>query len=197
MRNRLDDFFTDCYQNALKAKKYTWGDNFNLQTQFHHGMTRQLLIDKITQNQTLAGMLRRLDKVLHGRLKLCTSGFYDFTKNIPQRLLADSFIHPVTGETINKSIADLEKDAVKCSAEFMRAVDDYIKSGNREAFFKAVPNINLDTGTVNSKLLDIRKRVTLKDLISIMGEERSNTKTSKTRFRNPLRIFKHLSEKQK
>lgn len=170
MRMRLDDFFTDCFQNSLKAKKHTWGDNFDLQAQFHNGMTRQMFIDKITQNQTIAGILRKLDKVLHGRLKLYTSGFYDFENDIPQRLTAGSFVHPVTGETVNKSIADLEKDAVDCSVKFIKAADEYMKSGDREAFSRVVPNINMDTGIVNSKLWDIRKRITQKDFTSMIGK---------------------------
>ena len=172
MRCRLDDFFTDCYQNALKAKKHTWGDNFELQTQFHQGMTLQFFVNKITQNQTIAGILRKLDDVLHGGLKLYTSGFYDFDREIPQRLMAGSFVHPATGEIIKKSVADLERDAIECSVIFMKAADDYIKSGNREAFLKVVPNINMDTGVVNSKLRDIRKRVTFRDLVSVIGKRK-------------------------
>ena len=179
MRFRLDDFFTDSYQNALKAKKHTWGDNFELQAQFHQGMTVQFLVNKITQNQTIAGMLRRLDEVLHGGLKLYTSGFYDFDREIPQLLTAGSFVHPTTGETIKKSIADLEHDAVECSVMFIKAADDYIKSGDKEAFLKVVSNINLDTGIVNSKLRDIRKRVTLRDLVSVIGRRKPSSDDEK------------------
>ena len=192
MRTRLDDFFTDCYQNALKAKKYTWGDNFDLQSQFHNGMTRQLFIDKITQNQTIAGILRKLDIVFHGTLKLCTSGFYDFNRNIPRRLTAGSFIHPVTGEIINKSIPDLERDSIDMSIKFIRAVDDYIKTGNRETFFKAVPNINLDTGTINSKLSDIRKKVRTRDFSSIIGKQKTSKSTKKSPLSKALNALKEL-----
>ena len=167
MRLRLDDFFTDCYQSALKAKKYTWGDNFDLQAQFHNGMTRQLFVDKITQNQTVASVLRKFDRVLSGKLELYTSGFYDFDENVPQRLMADSFVHPVTGEVVKKSIKDLEKEAVDCSVKFIQAAEAYIKSGDREAFLEAVPNVNLDTGIENTKLQDIRRRVTFEDLKSV------------------------------
>lgn len=159
MRIRLDDFFTDCYQNALKAKKHTWGDNFDLQAQFHNAMTRQFLVDKITQNQTIAEILRKQDNIMNGDLKLYTSGFYDFEGEIPKRLTAGSFVHPVTGKTIKKSLNDLEQDAVKCTIKFIRAVDDYIQSGDREAFLKAVPNYNYDTGIINTKLSHIRARV--------------------------------------
>jgi hypothetical protein len=197
MRNRLDDFFTDCYQNALKAKKFTWGDNFNLQSQFHNGMTRQLFVDKIAQNQTVAGILRKLDRVSGGKLKLVTSGFYDFSGDVPERLTAGSFVHPVTGETINKSIADLEQDAVKYCVKFMRAVDDYIKSGDREAFLEAVPNINLDTGTVNSKLLDIRKRITLKDFVSIVGEREEPLNNRRKPLPDVLKVFRNLRKNQR
>jgi len=167
MRIRLDDFFTDSYQSALKAKKYTWGDNLDLQAQFHNGMSRQLFVDKITQNQTIGRILRKLDKVFHGELKLYTSGFYDFKQDIPSRLTAGSFIHPVTGETIKKSLENLEQDAVKCCAKYIKAVNEYIQSGDREAFLKAVPNINGDTGIENTKLTDIRKKVTKEDFQSI------------------------------
>ncbi|MBR1600296.1 MAG: zinc dependent phospholipase C family protein [Alphaproteobacteria bacterium] len=178
MRIRLDDFFTDCFQSALKAKKYTWGDNFDLQSQFHNGMTRQFFVDKITTNQTIAEMLRKLDRVLNGKLKLYISGFYDLNGDIPQRLTAGSFVHPVTGEIIKKSIKDLEQDSIKYSVKFINAATDYIKSGDREAFLKAVPNVNLDTGILRSKLSDIRKRITHEDLKSVEIESKSNAKTS-------------------
>ena len=196
MRVRLDDFFTDCYQSALKAKKYTWGDNFDLQAQFHNGMTRQILIDKITQNQTIAGILRKLDSVLHGKLKLYTSGFYDFSGDIPQRLTAGSFVHPVTGEIIKKSITDIEQDAVKYSVKFIRAVDDYLKSGDRETFLNTVPNVNLDTGIVNSKLADIRKRVTQKDIVSVAVKSISTQKNSKKNSFSMSDILKYLNKKR-
>ncbi len=159
MRIRLDDFFTDCYQAALKAKKHTWGDNFNLQTQFHVGMTRQFFVDKITRNQTVAKILRKLDKVLNSRLKLFTSGFYIFGRDIPERLIAGSYVHPVTGERVKKSLKELEEEAVMRSVQFIRAADCYIRTGDREAFLKKVPNINLDTGMENTKYSDISKKV--------------------------------------
>ncbi len=191
MRARLDDFFTDCYQDALKAKKHTWGDNFELQAQFHAGMTIQLMVDKITHNQTIGGILRKLDKIFHGELKLYTSGFYDFDGTIPQRLTAGSFVHPETGEVINKSIKDLEREAVKNTVDFVRAADDYIKFGNEEAFLKAVPNFNYDTGTVNKKLSDIRKRITLRDFVSVMvKDDKKSQNRSKNRFNKMLNILK-------
>lgn len=162
MRVRLDDFFTDCFQDALKAKKFTWGDNFDLQSQFHNGLTRQFFVDKITQNQTVGSILRKLDRVLNGKLKMYTSGFYDINGKVPQCLTAGTYVHPVTGETVNKSLDDLEKDAVGCSVRFMQAADEYLKNGNREAFLEAVPNVNLDTGRVDSRLSDIRTKVAMK-----------------------------------
>lgn len=173
MRTRLDDFFTDCFQNALKAKKYTWGDNFDLQAQFHNGMTRQLFVDKITQNQTIAQMLRKLDKFLNGKLKTYTSGFYNFDKNIPKRLTAGSFIHPVTGETINKSIRDLEKDTIDYSVRYIKAADEYIRTGDLKAFKKVVPNFNLDTGTVNGSPADFINMVSIEELASMIENSRN------------------------
>ncbi len=160
MRARLDDFFTDCFQAALKAKKYTWGDNFNLQAQFHNGMTRQFLVDKITQNCVARGILEKLDKALHGKLKLYVSGFYDFDGDIPQRLTAGSFVHPVTGKVIKKSLKDLEKDAVVCMVKFLRAADDYIKFGGKERFLSAVPNVNLDTGIKDTGREALKNKIT-------------------------------------
>lgn len=175
MRIRLDDFFTDCYQAALKAKKFTWGDNFDLQAQFHNGMTRQFFVDKITQNQKIGKVLHKLDKVLHGKLKLYTSGFYDFHGNIPPRLTAGTFVHPVTGKVVNKSIADLEQDAVNCSVKYFKAVDDYIKSGDSKAFLNAVPNINGDTGIENTTLWDINQEIT-PDLAAMVGKNITYTR---------------------
>ena len=191
MRIRLDDFFTDCYQNALNAKKYTWGDNFDLQAQFHNGMTRQFLVDKITQNQAVAGALRKLDRALHGKLKLYTSGFYDVSGDIPQRLTAGSFVHPVTGETMNKSIKDLEQDAVECSVKFIRAADEYICSENAVAFLETVPNVNLDTGTEDSRLSDIRTRITQNAFASMVGKSKniSNHKNNRFNILNTLKYF--------
>lgn len=196
MRFRLDDFFTDCYQSALKAKKYTWGDNFDLQAQFHNGMTRQLMVDRITQNQTIGKMLRRLDTVLFGKLNLYISGFYNYGRDVPERLMADSFVHPVTGQIVNKSISDLEHDSVQLSAKFIQAVDEYIKSSNREAFLSAVPNINLDTGIVNSKLMDIRKRVSLNDFISMLGINKHVQNDKKCHSQRVLPVLSIISKNQ-
>ena len=160
MRMRLDDFFTDSLQNVLKAKKYTWGDNFDLQAQFHCSMIRQLFVNKITQNQTIAGVLRKLDRVLHGKLKLYTSGFYDFNGDVPQRLTAGSFIHPVTGERINKTIKDLEIEAVQNSIRYICAADNYINSKDKEAFCQIVRNFNCDTGMENSTPKDFNNKIT-------------------------------------
>lgn len=186
MRIRLDDFFTDCYQNALKAKKITWGDNFDLQAQFHAGMTRQFFIDKITQNQTIAKVLKKMDKVFHGGLRLYTSGFYDFSGEIPQRLTAGSFIHPVTGEVVEKSIKDLEADAVKCCVKFIRAADDCIKSDKQENFLKVVRNFNLDTGTENGLPSDFRATIT-PDFVSEEVKRMQDSKRS--HFHNVLNVL--------
>jgi len=171
MRMRLDDFLTDCCQTVLKAKKHTWGDNFDLQAQFHNGMTRQFFIDKITQNQTIGNVLRKLNKVLHGKLKLYVSGFYNLDGDIPSRLTAGSFIHPATGKTINKSIKDLEQDALARSIDFIQAADECIRSGDKEAFLKIVPNYNLDSGTENPI---IRQKPTQEAFAAIAGETKEN-----------------------
>lgn len=193
MRVRLDDFFTDSYQNALKAKKCTWGDNFDLQAQFHNGMTRQIFVDKITQNQTVNKMVRILDKALNGSLKLYASGFYNFDRDIPIRLTAGSFVHPVTGETIKKSIKDLEHEAIECSVRFIKAIDDYVKTKDSAKFKQSVPNVNLDTGVVDSMLAAIRYKVTQNDFTSITGETRKvddkPDKKSQSRILNKLLQF--------
>ena len=180
MRVRLDDFFTDCFQNALNAKKYTWGDNFDLQAQFHNGMTRQFFVDKVTQNQTIADMARKLNRALDGKLKLYIPGFYDFDKEIPQHLTAGSFIHPVTGKKVQKSLADLERDALDCSVKYVQAADNYIQSGDRESFLKNVLNINLDTGMENSKLSDICSRVTPEVYNEIAKRDNAGFKTKES-----------------
>ena len=184
MRMRLDDFFTDACQNVLKAKKYTWGDNFDLQAQFHFSMLRQLFINKITQNQTIGKVLRQTDKVLNGKLKLFTSGFYNLSQEIPQRLTVDSFMHPATGEVIHKSIKDLEQDAVKSSIMFVRAADGYIKSGDANAFLMIVPNFNLDSGTENPI---IHQKPTQEAFEEIKGENKQSKYTQNNRnFLNAL-----------
>lgn len=192
MRIRLDDFFTDCLQESLNAKKYTWGDNFDLQAQFHYATLRQFFIDKVTQNQTLSKMMRQLDNGLNGKLKLYASGFYNLSGDIPQRLKADSFIHPKTGETIQKSVADLEQDAVECSVKYIKAVDDYLFSHDTEAFLQAVPNVNLDTGTEDKQ--PFKKKPTQEDYISIKGENETSPNTTKSQF-NLLTAFKKLYKK--
>lgn len=148
VRNRVDYFFTDCYQKTFNASSYNWRDNLDKQALFHNSMTRQFFVDKVTQNPTVAGMMQRLDKILGGKLKPFTSGFYEFSKDVPEQLTAGSFVHPVTGEVIHKSLNDLENDTIKYSVKFMHAVDDYVKSGRKEDFLNAVPNVNLDTGII-------------------------------------------------
>ena len=184
MRMRLDDFFTDACQNVLKAKKYTWGDNFDLQAQFHFSMLRQLFINKITQNQSVGKILRKTDEFLHGKLKLYTSGFYNLGKDIPQCLTVNSFTHPATGEVIHKSIKDLELDAVKDSVKFIQAADDYIKSEDQNAFLSTVPNFNLDSGTEGQI---IRKKPTQEAFEAIQGKNKESKYTQNNRnFLNAL-----------
>ena len=195
-RIRLDDFFTDCFQYALKAKKYTWGDNFDLQAQFHNGMTRQLLVDEMTQNKSIAENVHKLDTILQGKLKLYAAGFYDLDADIPQRLTAASFVHPTTGKIINKSINDLEQEAVNNSAAYIRAVDDYIKFGDRKAFDKVIPNINLDTGVENSILSDIKMTITreaYKALSKMKCCNKENSASKETKI-NLLFSFKKKRE---
>jgi len=194
MRVRLDDFFTDCFQSALKAKKYTWGDNFDLQSQFHNGMTRQIFADKVTQSQTVGKMLRRLDRVLGGRLKLYTSGFYDVNGEIPQLLTKGTFIHPVTGQKVEKSLADLAQEAVQTSVRFIRAVDEYIQAGDREAFLSAVPNINMDTGVENTGRKALKNKMAAGAFEAMSGERKKAKKAMKE---DSLRTQKSIKKERK
>ena len=179
MRVRIDDFFTDCVQRVLKAKKYTWGDNFDLQSQFHNGMTRQLFVDKVTQSQTIGKMLRKLDTLFNGKLKLYTSGFYNVNGEVPQLLTKGSFIHPVTGEKIDKSLGDLRHDAVQTSVKFIKAVDEYIKSGDKEVFLQSVPNINLDTGIENTGREALKNKMAPGVFAMMTGERKKAKKAMK------------------
>ena len=168
LRSHLDYCFANsCYRTLggkTYNKVYTWRDSDDLQAEFHNSMTRQFFVDKVTQNSTIAEMLNRLDKIMNGRLKPFTSGFYGFCKDIPQQLVSGSFVHPITKRVVYKSIDDLEYDAVMRSVDFIKAVNAYIQSGDKKAFLNAVPNVNLDTGivtpnvNVNNSLLYVAGR---------------------------------------
>jgi len=194
MRVRIDDFFTDCVQRVLKAKKYTWGDNFDLQSQFHNGMTRQLFVDKVTQSQTIGKMLRKLDTFFNGKLKLYTSGFYNVNGEVPQLLTKGSFVHPVTGEKIDKSLGDLRHDAVQTSVKFIKAVDEYIKSGDKEVFLQSVPNINLDTGIENTGREALKNKMAPGVFAMMTGERKKAKKAMKE---DSLRTQKSIKKERK
>ncbi len=194
MRVRIDDFFTDCVQRVLKAKKYTWGDNFDLQSQFHNGMTRQLFVDKVTQSQTIGKMLRKLDTFFNGKLKLYTSGFYNVNGEVPQLLTKGSFVHPVTGEKIDKSLGDLRHDAVQTSVKFIKAVDEYIKSGDKEVFLQSVPNINLDTGIENTGREALKNKMAPGVFAMMTGERKKAKKAMKE---DSLRTQKSIKKEKK
>lgn len=150
-RDRVSEFFCKNYQKAFHIKE-------DLTSKYKTGMTVQLFIGRVTKNQTLGKILRRLDDFLDGRLGMAVSGFYQKDREMPEKLKEfDSFKHPVTGQTVSKTLPDLTRDAVRRGTEFILAAEKYIQDGNQQEFLKAVPNINLDTGIENTKLSDIKQ----------------------------------------
>ena len=147
----LADFFCKNYQKAYNIDR-------DVSSDFRRGMLVQLAIGKVTQNQSIGGMLRRLDEYTGGKLKLAVSGFYQDDRKMPELMTAfDSFAHPVTGETVRKNLHDLTEESVARGTKYMRAAESYVKTGDRAAFLRAVPNCNLDTGVENTRLADIKK----------------------------------------
>lgn len=147
----LADFFCKNYQKAYHIDR-------DVSSDFRRGMLVQLAIGKVTQNQNIGSMLRRLDDYTGGKLKLAVSGFYQNDRQIPELMTSfTSFTHPVTGETVHKNLNDLTEESIVCGTKYMRAAESYIKTGDRSAFMRAVSDRNLDTGVGNTKLADIKK----------------------------------------
>ena len=125
---------------------------------FRKSLNLQMFIGRVTQDQKLGRFLRRLDDFLDGGLGMVVSGFYQKDRRLPSKLKDfTEYKHPVTGETVHKNMRDLTRDAVKRGADYIAAAEKYVETGDREAFLKAVPNINLDTGIENTKLSDIKQ----------------------------------------
>lgn len=150
-KDTLSAFFGRNYQKAF-------GMDEDQTKMYKKGLYLQMFIGRVTQNQKLGRFLRRLDNFLDGGLGMVVSGFYQKDRRLPPKLKDfKEFKHPVTGETVHKNIQDLTKDALKRGAGYITAAEKYLDTGDREAFLKAVPNINLDTGVENTKLSDIKK----------------------------------------
>lgn len=149
-RREMTDFFCKNYQKNFGIKD-------DLNKTFKNSMTIQLFLGKVTKNQTLGKVLRRLDNFLDGRLGMAVSGFYQKDRKIPEKLTEfTSYRHPVTGKMVYTSLDGLTQSAVDRAATMIAAADRYIASGNRKDFLYAVPNVNLDTGIVNTRLSDIK-----------------------------------------
>lgn len=145
------DFFCRNYQKAFKIDD-------DLTRVYKNSMAVQLFIGRVTRNQTIGKALRRLDNFLDGRLGMAVSGFYQQDRQMPSKLKDfDSFKHPVTGQTVRKTLDGLTQDAVRRGTDFILAAEKYIANGNKREFLKAVPNVNLDTGIENTKLADIKQ----------------------------------------
>ena len=158
----LADFFCKNYQKAYHIDR-------DVSSDFRRGMLVQLAVGKVTQNQNIGSMLRRLDDYTGGKLKLAVSGFYQNDRQIPALMESfKSFKHPVTGEVVHKNLHDLTEEAIVCGTKYIRAAEKYLATGDRAAFLKAVPNKNLDTGVENTKLADI-KQVDPADLQALKG----------------------------
>ena len=150
-RKLAADFFCRNYQKAFNIDE-------DLTRVYKNSMAVQLFIGRVTKNQTMGKMLRRLDDFLDGRLGMAVSGFYQQDRKMPDQLKEfTSFKHPVTGQTVHKTLTDLTQEAVQRGTDFILAAEKYIKSGNRQEFLRSFPNINLDTGVENTKLADIRQ----------------------------------------
>lgn len=149
-RREMTDFFCKSYQK-------NFGIEGDLRKTYKNSMTMQLFLGKVTKNQTLGKVLRRLDNFLDGRLGMAVSGFYQKDRKIPEKLTDfSSYKHPVTGKTVYASIDNLTQDALDRSAALIAAADRYAANGSRMEFMHAVPNINLDTGIADTKLGDIK-----------------------------------------
>lgn len=145
------DFFCRNYQKAFDIDR-------DLTRVYKNSMAVQLFIGRVTKNQTMGKMLRRLDDFLDGRLGMAVSGFYQQDRQMPSKLKNfESFKHPVTGQTVHKNLDGLTRDAVRRGADFIAAAEKYVVNGNKQEFLKAVPNVNLDTGVENTKLVDIKR----------------------------------------
>lgn len=163
-RRLATQFFCKNYQKAFHIDE-------DLTRVYKNSMAVQLFIGRVTKNQTMGKMLRRLDDFLDGRLGMAVSGFYQQDRKMPVQLKDfTSFKHPVTGQAVHKTLSDLTREAVQRGTDFILAAEKYIMNGNRREFLKSVPNINLDTGIENTKLEDIKQTNPL-DIEVLKGEK--------------------------
>ncbi|MCQ2914597.1 MAG: zinc dependent phospholipase C family protein [Alphaproteobacteria bacterium] len=158
---RMGSFFVDSY-------KKTFPEAQNVGSSFKTGFAVQLALGKITRNQTLGNSLRRLDKILGGRLASTVAGFYRDDVEVPKIIKdVENFKHPVTGDNIQATIEDMTLSSVRRGIKFLRAAEHYMQTGYKDRFVERVPNICLDTGVQATKLSDIKpeKPASLKELL--------------------------------
>lgn len=171
----LTHFFCDSYKSAYPEQS-------GVDAGFRTGLGIQLLLGKVTQNQTVAKVLHRIDNFLDGKLLPAVAGFYREGYEIPKAITdVEEFQHPVSGTIVYSSIETMKNNAISLGREYIKFAEDYIQTGNREQFNHQIHNVNLDTGVEDTKLSDNKKTkpTSLKDLLG--------TKLKNFMARGPIR----------
>lgn len=147
----LTHFFCDSYKAAYPEQS-------GVDTGFRTGFGIQLLLGKVTQNQTVAKVLHRMDNFLNGKLLPAVAGFYREGFEIPKAITdVEEFKHPVSGTTVFSSLETMRDNAISLGKEYIQVAEEYIQSGDREQFNQKIRNVNLDTGVENTTLSDNKK----------------------------------------
>ncbi|MCQ2966280.1 MAG: zinc dependent phospholipase C family protein [Alphaproteobacteria bacterium] len=157
----LTHFFCDSFKTA-------YPEQHGVDAGFRTGFGVQLLVGKVTQNQTIAGVLHRMDKVLNGKLLPAVAGFYREGCEIPKAITdVEEFKHPVSGTTVYSSMETMKENAISLGRDYIKVAEEYIQNGDREQFNQKIKNINLDTGVENTKLSDnkVTKPRSIKELL--------------------------------
>lgn len=115
------------------------------------GYRVQMALNSVYGRPSVAGLVRRVDRLLSGRLETILALFYPWGYGeVPRELTHfESFLHPVTGERRGGGLSGLWGRAVGRSGEFLLSLERFLfQGGNDDELRSSVQGYNLSTGLV-------------------------------------------------
>lgn len=117
----------------------------------------QMTLNSVYGKPAVAGLVRRADRMLSGRLGTILALFYPWGYGeVPRELTHfDSFLHPVTGERRGGGFRELWVKALERSGEFLMSLERFLFYGGDDDELRcSVQGYNLSTGLVGVSMKD-------------------------------------------
>jgi len=121
------------------------------------GYAVQMALNGVYGKPAVAGMVRRVDRLLNGRLGTILALFYPWGYGeVPRELTHfESYLHPVTGEKHSGGFHELWGTAVERSGEFLLSLERFLFQGGSDDELRcSVQGYNLGTGLVGVSMKD-------------------------------------------